>query len=85
MERTTPLDATQLQQYTSQGYLVVEDLLSPAFIEEFLDHHARPRPEEWQLGLRTHTVDPLWKRLANWPPVLDIVEQLLDGPARIVQ
>ena len=85
MNRTAPLTTAQLDQYTDQGYLVVENLLEPDFIASFLDHHTRPRPEEWQLGLRSHVADPMWKRLANHPPVLDIVEQLLDGPARIVQ
>ncbi len=85
MDRVTPLEAGQLAKYAEQGFLVVEDLLTPEFVAEFLEHHNRPRPEAWQLGLRTHTVDPLWRRIANWPPVLDIVEQLLAGPARIVQ
>lgn len=85
MDRSAPLDTAQLEQYAAQGYLVVEHLLTPELIAEFLAHHTRPRPPEWQLGLRTHTADPMWRRLANWPPMLDIVEQLLDGPARIVQ
>ena len=79
------LTRQQVEEYRDAGYLVVPDLLTEGEIEAFLDHNRRPRPQEWQLGLRTHTADPQWRSLATHPRVLAVVRQLLGGPPMIVQ
>ena len=82
-----PLSAEQLGAYDHDGYLVVPDLLAPAEVDAFVSYAAQPRPTDAPKAppLQTHTVDSHWNRLASHPRIVPIVEQLLGGPARIVQ
>lgn len=81
-----PLTAEQVARYREEGYLVVPGLLTDAEIQAFREHQAGPANPEWKaLGLRRHTADPQWKRIAGHPRVTAIVRQLLDGAPMVVQ
>ncbi|MCE9591126.1 MAG: phytanoyl-CoA dioxygenase family protein [Planctomycetes bacterium] len=85
MSTTGPLTPGQVDQFNRDGFLVVNNLLSPAEIAAYIEHQSKPRPKEWNLGLQCHKADPMIKRLANHPNILSIVRQLVGGRARIVQ
>ena len=78
------LTAEQLAQYRRDGFLVVADLLSEEEVDAFLTHQ-ETRPKEFDLGLRSHTVDPQWRYLANHPRIAGGVAQLIGGRPKIVQ
>jgi len=77
------LDSAQLARYAHDGYLVVEDLLTPAEVDAFVDY-AKPGVAA-KFGLQGHRGDPQWRYLANHPRVAGTAQQMLGGPARIVQ
>jgi ectoine hydroxylase-related dioxygenase (phytanoyl-CoA dioxygenase family) len=81
----SPLTDAQVAQYERDGYLIVPELLTDAEIKAYTEHMAKPRPPEWQLGLRSHTADPQFKYLAHHPKIVAIARQLSNGPVRIVQ
>jgi len=81
----TLLSQAQVAQYQADGYLVVPDLLTEAEVSTFLAEQAKPKPKEWQLGLRCHLADPQYKYLAHHPRITGMVRQLLKGQPRIVQ
>ena len=53
----------QINQYHNDGFLIVENLLTDQEVSDFLNHESKPKPEDWQKGLRTHTADPQWQYL----------------------
>jgi phytanoyl-CoA hydroxylase len=74
-----------IEQYRTDGFLVVPDLLTGAEVSHFLEHEAGDIPPVWKDGLRTHTANPARRALAAHPRVVGIVRQLLGGPPMIVQ
>jgi ectoine hydroxylase-related dioxygenase (phytanoyl-CoA dioxygenase family) len=83
---STGLTPEQIDSYNQAGYIQIPDLLSPQEIDTFLDHEAKPKsPEVRELGLRKHTADDHWNRLASHPRIVSVVNQLLNGAPRIVQ
>jgi phytanoyl-CoA hydroxylase len=79
------LTEAQVQQYQRDGYLVVAGLLSDAEVATFLSEQQKPKPKEWQLGLRSHLADPQYRYLAYHPKIAGMAAQLLQGPPKIVQ
>lgn len=79
------LSERQRQQYHDEGYLLVENLLSPEEVNAFLEHEAHPQPPERRRGLLTHTVDPAWWYVATHRNVAGIARQLLNARPMIVQ
>src|SRR5262245_62195161 len=77
------LDSTQLARYANDGYLVVEDLLTPAEVDAFVEY-AKPGVAA-KYGLQAHRADAQWRYLANHPRIAGIAQQLLGGAGRIVQ
>lgn len=77
----------QVQAYQRDGYLVVNDLITPEEVSAFVEYAGRPRPADAQQAgpLQIHTVDRQWAHLAKHPRIVPIVEQLMGGDARIVQ
>lgn len=78
------LSAEQLSQYREQGYLVVPDLLPPADVEAFLEQDRRAGGDR-PAGLQNHQSHSAYAAIARHPAVVTKVEQMIDGPARIVQ
>ena len=58
------LTAEQVEQFNTQGYLVVPDLLTHAEVDAFLDHLAR-EPAIGSHGLQGHRHDPQYRYLAT--------------------
>ena len=80
------LSADLRQSYQDQGYLIVEDLLSPEEVSGFLAEQDRDVPEEAKgLGLRRYTADPSWASIARNSKVKEIVSELVGGDPMIVQ
>jgi ectoine hydroxylase-related dioxygenase (phytanoyl-CoA dioxygenase family) len=75
----------QINQYHNDGFLIVENLLTDQEVSDFLNHESKPKPEDWQKGLRTHTADPQWQYLATHPNITGITRQLLNDDSQIVQ
>jgi ectoine hydroxylase-related dioxygenase (phytanoyl-CoA dioxygenase family) len=91
LELTTHMNTThslltseQLDRFKRDGYLVVPDLLTDTEIVAFLKSLDQPHPAGWG-GLRTHLIDPQFRYLAHHPKITGMIQQLVDGPARIVQ
>ena len=83
--QTALISSEQLEKYRTDGYLVVQNLLTDQEVDAFLAHESQPKPPEWRKGLLTHTVDPQWKYLATHPRVAGIARQLLEGRPMTVQ
>jgi phytanoyl-CoA hydroxylase len=79
-----PLNDVQVQQYRTEGYLVVPDLLTDAEVRAFLAHEVQDRHAR-SFGLHGHMVDPQYRALATHPGIVGVVSQLLSGSPRIVQ
>lgn len=78
------LSAEQVADYQRDGFLVVPDVLCAEEAGAFLSHQAA-RPEEYDLGLRSHVVDPQWRYLATHRNVAGVAEQLIGGTPCVVQ
>ncbi len=79
-----PLDSAQTEAYHSNGFLVVEDLLTSAEVEEFIRYEAesdQPGPR----GLQNHKADEQWAHITHHPRIAAIVRQLAGPALRIVQ
>jgi len=80
------LSPEQVAKYESDGYLVVQDLMSESEIDNFIEDANQPKTPEWKaLGLRKHTADSHWNSIAAHPRTSAIVRQLMNGNPRIVQ
>lgn len=79
-----PLQLTdaQLEAYRRDGFIVVENLLTPEEVAYVLTIDDAPMHAAGLLG---HTVDPVFGFVAHHPNVAGVAMQLLDSPARIVQ
>ncbi len=80
------LTPEQVAVYREYGYVIVPDLLTQEEVSAFVEEQAAPQPQAWRdLGLRRHTADPHWRRLATHPSVTAIVSQLIGGSPEVVQ
>jgi ectoine hydroxylase-related dioxygenase (phytanoyl-CoA dioxygenase family) len=79
-----PLDQDQLEHYLALGYLQVDDLLTPAEVDAFLEHERQPGTPA-NRGLQNHKTDAAWMELASNARVTAIASLLLEGAPRIVQ
>ncbi|MCX5659215.1 MAG: phytanoyl-CoA dioxygenase family protein [Planctomycetota bacterium] len=79
------LTEQQVQQFRTDGYVVVPNLLTSDEIDNFVAQQAKPKPAEWNLGLQSHKADPNWKYVSNHPRVAGGAAQLLGGRPFIVQ
>ena len=82
--QSTPLTEDQVTSFHNEGYLVVEDLLTPEEVTSFVEYEAQgdqPGPR----GLQNHKIDAQWAHLAHHPKVAGIVRQLCGPTPRIVQ
>ncbi len=78
------LSDAEVAAFHSQGYLVVEELLTTAELEHFVQYEAnadKPGPR----GLQNHKVDGEWGHIAHHPRIASIVRQLGRSQPRIVQ
>lgn len=78
------LSDEEVAAFHSQGYLVVENLLTAAEVERFVRYEAeaeQPGPR----GLQNHKIDPEWAHIAQHPRIVAIVQQLGRTSPRIVQ
>jgi ectoine hydroxylase-related dioxygenase (phytanoyl-CoA dioxygenase family) len=78
------LSLEQAEQYRTEGYLVVPDLLTSEEVETFLAHEAS-RDHSVGFGLHGHTMDSQYRVLAAHSRVAGGAAQLLGGRPRIVQ
>lgn len=75
-----PFTSEQAELYRKQGFVIVENLLTPEEIDAFLRHMESGQWKQHEgLGLRMHTVDPVWKYLAHHPNLAGVAGQLLEG------
>ena len=78
------LDQDQLENYLSLGYLQVDDLLTAAEVDAFLEHE-RLLDSPANRGLQNHKVDDAWMALASHALITSMAAQLLEGAPRLVQ
>ncbi len=78
------LNASELERYHEDGYLLIPDLLPVSDIDAFCEHEARQQ-EAGPNGLQKHQTDAAWSAIARHPQVVTKVRQLLEGVPRIVQ
>jgi ectoine hydroxylase-related dioxygenase (phytanoyl-CoA dioxygenase family) len=82
----TPLDSTQVEAYRSNGFLVVEDLLTPEEVEAFVRYEAEAQANQTgPRGLQNHKADDKWAHITHHPRIAAIVRQLNGEALRIVQ
>ncbi len=80
------LTSEQVASYRADGFVQVQDLLTPSEINAFLEAQSEAAaPEVLELGLRRHTADPQWRYLASHPRISAIASRLLGGTPMIVQ
>lgn len=78
------LSDENIKTFHSQGFLVVEDLLTAEEVEHFVRYEAesdQPGPR----GLQNHQADDEWAHIAHHPRIGAIVRQLAGPTPRIVQ
>ena len=79
------LSASQFKIYFSDGFLLVENLLSEEEVDQFLVSQDQNKNKNYDsYGLKRFVVDDSWSRLANHKKIVSIVSELIDGDARIV-
>lgn len=78
------LSPQQVEQYQTDGYVVVDSLLTEGEVDAFLAREAE-RKQGDGFGLHGHLVDPQYRYLAMHPRVVGGAWQLLGGRPRIVQ
>jgi ectoine hydroxylase-related dioxygenase (phytanoyl-CoA dioxygenase family) len=78
------LSNEQTKSYYDQGFVIIENVLSEAEVDFFLNHEADHHSSE-DRGLQVHTQDPNWDKIANHPKIIDIVKQLSGPKPQIVQ
>ena len=81
---TLTLTGEQLKRYRDEGYLVVDNLLSPAEVDAFVSYEAA-QDKQWRNHLDNHARDDQWRRLAVHANIAGVAEQLLGLAPRIVQ
>jgi phytanoyl-CoA hydroxylase len=79
-----PLTAEQIDRYRTDGYLVVESLLTAAEVDAFQRHLAEDPPVSGY-ALHGHLRDPRYRTLATHPRVAGAASQLLGGRVKVVQ
>ena len=80
------LSSSQLNRYFSDGFLLVENLLSEEEVDQFLVSQDQNKNKNYNsYGLKRFVVDDSWSRLANHKKIVSIVTELIDGDPRIVQ
>ena len=80
------LSNIQLKNYFSNGFIVVDKLLSEEEIDKFLVSQEQNKRKNYNsYGLRRHLVDNSWSSLANHKKIVSIVSELIEGDPRIVQ
>ncbi len=85
MRNAIALSDSQISQYSSAGYLVVPDVLTPDEVSDFLAHEENPDAIELKNGLRSHLTDTAWDYIARHPNVAGVASQLIPGQPKIVQ
>lgn len=78
------LTAAQIDRYRTDGYLVVDELLTPAEVDAF-QHHLSEDPPVGGYALHGHLRDPQYRYLATHPRVAGTASQLLGGRVKVVQ
>ena len=78
------LSPQQVEQYRTDGYVVVTNLLTAEEVDTFLKQEAA-RKSEGGFGLHGHVADAQYRYLAMHPRVAGGAWQLLGGQPRIVQ
>jgi ectoine hydroxylase-related dioxygenase (phytanoyl-CoA dioxygenase family) len=84
IETEQALSAEQIARFHTDGYLVVEDLLTDEEVRAFVDHLAREK-SVGTYGLQGHRQDPQYRYLATHPRVAGAASQILGGRVRVVQ
>lgn len=86
MMNETPriLTPEQIEHFRTDGYLVVENLLTEAETSAFL-RHIREDPAPGGYALHGHLRDPHYRALATHPRVAGAAAQILCGRPRVVQ
>jgi len=79
------LSEDQVEQYQTDGYLVVPDILSQNEVDAFLTHEDDPDTQALRNGLLTHLTDTDWHYVATHPNIAGVACQLIKGLPRIVQ
>ncbi len=79
------LSNSQIEGFSTAGYLVVENLLSPKEVEDFLENERRTKEDPGPDDLRHHTRDPAWEYVTGHPRITAIVRRLIGGNPRVVQ
>src|ERR1017187_2491633 len=72
----------QIDHYKRDGFIIVDNLLTPEEVDYVLTIDDRPMHSAGLLG---HTVDPVWRFVAHHPNIAGPAAQLLCAHPRIVQ
>jgi ectoine hydroxylase-related dioxygenase (phytanoyl-CoA dioxygenase family) len=78
------LSPEQVDRFRTDGYLVVENLLTGSEVDAFLRHLAED-PPVGGYALHGHLRDAQYRTLATHPRVAGAASQLLDGGVKVVQ
>jgi phytanoyl-CoA hydroxylase len=78
------LTQAQVDEYEREGFLVVQNLLTPQEVDRFVTYEASQDPE-WRNRLDNHARDPEWRLIATHQPMVSMTRQLLDAAPMIVQ
>jgi ectoine hydroxylase-related dioxygenase (phytanoyl-CoA dioxygenase family) len=84
MTKPITLNASQVESYKRDGFLIAENLLSREEVAAFLEHQ-KNKQKDVDPGLRSHVVDARWAYLAKHPNVAGVVAHLLGGRPCILQ
>ncbi len=79
------LSQAQVSQYQRDGYLVVQDVLTPEEVDAFVDYENESKPEGWRENLMHHKTDDIWRRVATHPRIIAMATQLNGAAPLIVQ
>jgi ectoine hydroxylase-related dioxygenase (phytanoyl-CoA dioxygenase family) len=78
------LSAEQIARYQTDGYLVIDDLLTEDEVNAFVRHLAQEEAVR-TYGLHGHLQDPQYRYLATHPKIAGTASQILGGQVRVVQ
>lgn len=80
------LSPNDVSSYREHGFIVLEEVVSGAEIDEFLNHPKAPLPTgHTQPTLQRHRTDPLWAYMSGHPRLVPWIGELLGGAPRVLQ
>ncbi len=79
------LSDDQKKSYRNEGFLIIENILSQAEADTFVDYESRVMNPPETRGLQNHIQDPRWAKITNHPRIIEVIQQLNGPNPHIVQ